>query len=137
MLRVETKARARALQMLYAREAGSEDDMARVATGIARLTGPEPAVFDRAEELATGVLAELAVLDLAITGAADNWRLDRIGAIERNILRLGIHELRQGDTPPKVVIDEAVRLAHWFGGPRTPAFVNGVLDRVARADGRL
>jgi N utilization substance protein B len=137
MLRVETKARARALQMLYAREAGSEDDMARVATGIARLTGPEPAVFDRAEELATGVLAELSVLDLAITGAADNWRLDRIGAIERNILRLGIHELRQGDTPPKVVIDEAVRLAHWFGGPRTPAFVNGVLDRVARADGRL
>ncbi len=76
-------------------------------------------------------------LDRAITGAADNWRLDRIGAIERNILRLGIHELRAGMTPPKVVIDEAVRLAHWFGGPRTPAFINGVLDRVARADGRL
>ena len=137
MLRVETKARARALQMLYAREAGSEDDISRVATGIARLTGPEPAVFDRAEELAAGVLAEMPALDRAITGAADNWRLDRIGAIERNILRLGIHELREGMTPPKVVIDEAVRLAHWFGGPRTPAFINGVLDKVARADGRL
>jgi N utilization substance protein B len=137
MLRVETKARARALQMLYAREAGSEDDISRVATGIARLTGPEPAVFDRAEELAAGVLAEMPALDRAITGAADNWRLDRIGAIERNILRLGIHELREGTTPPKVVIDEAVRLAHWFGGPRTPAFINGVLDKVARADGRL
>jgi len=137
MLRVETKARARALQMLYAREAGGEDDMVRVASGIARLTGPEPAVFDRAEELASGVLAEMPALDRAITGAADNWRLDRIGAIERNILRLGIHELREGTTPPKVVIDEAVRLAHWFGGPRTPAFINGVLDKVARADGRL
>ena len=137
MLRVETKARARALQMLYAREAGSEDDISRVATGIARLTSPEPAVFDRAEELAAGVLAEMPALDRAITGAADNWRLDRIGAIERNILRLGIHELREGMTPPKVVIDEAVRLAHWFGGPRTPAFINGVLDKVARADGRL
>ena len=137
MLRVETKARARALQMLYAREAGSEDDIARVASGIARLTGPEPAVFDRAEALAAGVLAEMPALDRAITGAADNWRLDRIGAIERNILRLGIHELREGMTPPKVVIDEAVRLAHWFGGPRTPAFINGVLDKVARADGRL
>jgi transcription antitermination protein NusB len=137
MLRTETKARARALQMLYAREAGGEDDMARVATGIARLTGPEPAVFDRAEALASGVLAELPALDRAITGAADNWRLDRLGAIERNILRLGIHELREGETPPKVVIDEAVRLAHWFGGARTPAFINGVLDKVARADGRL
>ena len=137
MLRVETKARARALQMLYAREAGSEDDISRVATGIARLTGPEPAVYDRAEELAAGVLAEMPALDRAISGAADNWRLDRIGAIERNILRLGIHELREGMTPPKVVIDEAVRLAHWFGGPRTPAFINGVLDKVARADGRL
>jgi len=40
-------------------------------------------------------------------------------------------------TPPKVVIDEAVRLAHWFGGSRTPGFINGVLDKVARADGRL
>jgi transcription antitermination protein NusB len=137
MLRVETKARARALQMLYAREAGSEDDIARVATGIARLTGPEPAVFDRAEALAAGVLADMPALDRAITGAADNWRLDRIGAVERNILRLGIHELRGGATPPKVVIDEAVRLAHWFGGSRTPAFINGVLDKVARADGRL
>jgi len=67
MLRIETKARARALQMLYAREAGSDDDMAHVANGIARLTGPEPAVFDRAEELASGVMAELAALDQAIS----------------------------------------------------------------------
>ncbi len=57
--------------------------------------------------------------------------------VERIILRLGIHELRTGDVPPKVAIDEAVRLAHWFGGARAPAFVNGVLDRVAHTLGRL
>jgi len=57
--------------------------------------------------------------------------------VERNILRLGILELRRGDVPPKVAIDEAVRLAHWFGGARAPGFVNGVLDGIARALGRL
>jgi N utilization substance protein B len=69
--------------------------------------------------------------------AAENWRLSRIAAVERNILRIGIHELREGAIPPKVAINEAVKLAHWFGGARAPAFVNGVLDRVARTLGRL
>ncbi len=60
--------------------------------------------------------------------------MSRIAVVERNILRLGIHELRRGEVPPKVVIDEAVRLAHWFGGTRAPGFVNGVLDgSLARA----
>lgn len=136
MLRSETRARARALQLLYTCEitgAGS----AGAATGLARLTGPEPRVLDGAEALAAGVLAEREPLDRLIQGAADNWRLERIGIVERNILRLGIHELRLGVTPPKVVIDEAIRLGQWFGGPKTPAFVNGVLDRIAHSLGRL
>lgn len=136
MLRLETRARARALQLLYACEitgAGAEGALG----GLARLTGPEPRVLDGAEALATAVLAERESLDRLIIGAADNWRLERIGVVERNILRLGIHELRLGETPPKVVIDEAVRLGQWFGGPKTPAFVNGVLDRIARSLGQL
>lgn len=136
MLRLETRARARALQLLYACEitgAGAESTLG----GLARLTGPEPRVLDGAEALASAVLAEQDVLDRLITDAADNWRLERIGVVERNILRLGIHELRLGVTPPKVVIDEAIRLGQWFGGPKTPAFVNGVLDRVARSLGQL
>jgi len=137
MIRHETKARARALQMLYAREAGGQSSVAIVATGIARLTGPEPAFFERAEELTTGVVEQLVEIDRLISESADNWRIERLGAIERNILRLGIFELRSGEPPAKVVIDEALQLSHWFGGPRTPAFVNGVLDRVARNLGRL
>lgn len=111
--------------------------MDAVARGLARLTGPEPRVLERAEALAGGVVARLPELDRLAAEAAEHWRLDRIAAVERNILRLAIHELETGQVPPKVAIDEAVRLAHWFAGPRAAAFVNGVLDRVAHTIGRL
>ncbi len=137
MLRPETKRRARALQLLYAWELRGALPMPVIASGLSRLTGPEPALLDGAEELATGVVADLASLDEEVTRAAENWRMSRIAVVERNILRIAIFELRQGEVPPKVAIDEAVRLAHWFGGARAPAFVNGVLDGVARATGRL
>ena len=137
MLRVETKSRARALQLLYAWEMQGEPPMASVATGLSRLTGPEPRILDRAEALAAGVISDVGTLDAEAARAAEHWRMSRIAVVERNILRLGIHELRRGEVPPKVAIDEAVRLAHWFGGARAPGFVNGVLDGIARTMGRL
>ncbi|HEX5004808.1 MAG TPA: transcription antitermination factor NusB [Gemmatimonadales bacterium] len=136
MLRPETRARARALQLLYACELTGAGSVV-AAGGLARLTGPEPRVLDGAEALAEAVLTDREALDRLIRGAADNWRMERIGVVERNILRIGIHELRRSETPPRVVIDEAIRLGKWFGGPKTPAFVNGVLDRIARSLGRL
>jgi N utilization substance protein B len=136
-LRPETKSRARALQLLYAWELQGAPPIPGVATGLARLTGPEPRILDRAEELARGVITEVGQLDAEAARASENWRLNRMAVIERNILRLGILELRRGEVPPKVAIDEAVRLAHWFGGARAPAFVNGVLDGIARSLGRL
>ena len=137
MLRRETKGRARALQILYAWELQGRPPVQLAATGLARLTGPEPLTLDYAEALATAVSAEADALDRATQAAADNWRINRLGAIERNILRLGVYELREATVPPKVAIDEAVRLAHWFGGAKSPGFVNGVLDRVAHQLGRL
>ncbi len=137
MLRAETKSRARALQLLYAWELLGEPPVPTVASGLTRLTGPEPRILDRAEELAAGVVRDVGALDAEAERASDNWRLNRMAVVERNILRLGILELRRGDVPPKVAIDEAVRLAHWFGGARSPGFVNGVLDGIARALGRL
>jgi N utilization substance protein B len=137
-MRTETKCRARALQLLYAWELQGAPPIAGITTGLVRLTGPRATgVVDRAEELAEGVLADLSRLDRLAAEAAENWRLSRIATVERNILRLGIHELERGEVPPKVVIDEAVRLARWFGGARAPGFVNGVLDRVAHVLGRL
>jgi transcription antitermination protein NusB len=137
MLRIETKSRARALQLLYAWELLGEPPVPAVATGLSRLTGPEPRVLDRAEELAQAVVEDVESLDAEAARASENWRMNRMAVVERNILRLGILELRRGDVPPKVAIDEAVRLAHWFGGARAPGFVNGVLDGIAHALGRL
>ena len=137
VLRPETKSRARALQILYAWELQGAPPISRVAHGLARLTGPEPRILDRAEALAEGIVSELPVLDAQAARASENWRMDRMAVVERNILRLGIHELRRGEVPPKVAIDEAVHLAHWFGDARAPGFVNGVLDGVARSLGRL
>jgi N utilization substance protein B len=137
VLRAETKSRARALQLLYAWEIRRSVPIPVLASGLSRLTGPEPALLDRAEELAEGVVAELQSLDAEAGRASENWRMSRIAVVERNILRLAILELRRGEVPPKVAIDEAVRLAHWFGGLRAPGFVNGVLDGIARATGRL
>jgi transcription antitermination protein NusB len=137
MLRVETKGRARALQILYAWEVQGRRAIPAAASGVARLTGPEPLIFDRAEELASGVVAEIDAVDAELAQAVENWRMSRIAMVELNILRLGIHELRRAEVPPKVAIDEAVQLAHWFGGARAPGFVNGVLDGVAHSLGRL
>lgn len=137
MIRVETRRRARALQLLYAVDAGPDVGAEAAWRGLARLTGPEPGVLDAARALADAVLAQQPALDRLAQAAADNWRLERIAAIERNILRLAIHELLEGVTPPRVAIDEAIWLAQRFGGARAPGFVNGVLDRVARDLGRL
>lgn len=134
-LRMETKARARAVQLLYAAET-QDRDVDEVISGLARLTGPEPALLDRTKSLANGVRAGGAGIDALLAAASEHWRLDRLAVIDRIILRLGTFEL-QSDVPPRVAIDEALWLAHRFGTPQSPAFINGVLDRVARGLGRL
>ncbi|HET8634429.1 MAG TPA: transcription antitermination factor NusB [Gemmatimonadales bacterium] len=135
--RLDTRGRARALQLLYAWELTGGGALDQALTGVARLIRPMPTVLDLAEAHAARVIANVGVLDRRAAAAAENWRWDRVAVIERNILRLAIQELEDGQTPPKVVIDEAVRLAHWFAGGRASAFINGVLDRVARDLGRL
>jgi len=72
-------------------------------------------------------------LDEAIAKRARNWRVSRMAAVDRNILRLGAFELMYSDTPPAVVLNEAVELAHRFGSDASPAFVNGILDAIAKA----
>ena len=134
---MESKGRARALQLLYAGETTGRGDAALQLPGLARLTGPEPMVMDFAEELAGGVIGDLANLDRQLQEATDNWRLERLGVVDRNLLRIAAFELSTGKVPPKVAIDEALWLAHRFGTPQSPAFINGVLDRVARTLGRL
>ena len=87
--------------------------------------------------MAGAVAGDAAGLDAEVARDLAHWRVERMGVIERNILRLAVHELREGGAPAPVVISEAVRLAHWFAGAKAPPFVNGVLDAVARRLGRL
>ena len=135
MLRAETRARARALQLLYAWEVQDRPPLADVAVELA--SAREARRWQAGLALAERVVAEVERLDAEIARSAEHWRLERIGTVERNILRLGTLELLGDHTPPAVAIDEAVRLAKWFAGTKAPGFVNGVLDALARRLGRL
>lgn len=84
------------------------------------------------KELVCGILAEREALDALITVHARNWRLERMAAVDRNVLRLAAYELTHTDTPAPIILDEAIELTHRFGSDRSPAFVNGVLDAIAR-----
>ena len=140
MQRPETKARARALQLLYAWELSGEPSIETVVARVAALyrgRGRQREGYDRGADLAARAIAGRPEFDRRITEAAEHWRLERVGVVERNILRLALAELDEASTPSRVVIDEAVKLAHWFAGARAPAFVNGVLDAVARETGAL
>lgn len=83
--------------------------------------------------LAEGTWRRRAAYDEVLTKAVQEWSVARMSHVDRNILRLGVYELLDTrDTPPEVIINEAIDLAHAFGDANSPAFVNGVLDRVRR-----
>lgn len=84
------------------------------------------------EELVTGTVEHLLGIDARITAASENWRLDRMPAVDRNILRLAVYEMSTQTTPAAVVIDEALELARRFSGDESVGFVNGVLDTVRK-----
>jgi N utilization substance protein B len=78
-----------------------------------------------------GVVAHQAEIDQRLAATAENWRLPRMAAVDRNVLRLGAYEiLYVPDTPPNVVLDEAIELARRYGAADSSAFVNGVLDKL-------
>jgi N utilization substance protein B len=130
------ESRRLALQVLYASDVGGRgaegpapDD---AFDAVAANFDLHPGALAFAKELVCGTLAEREAIDRCIAAHANHWRVERMAAVDRNLLRLAVHELFRTDTPPQVVINEAVELARDFGGERSPAFVNGVLDAVAR-----
>ncbi len=137
MARLETRGRARALQALYAWDMRDGQALDRIAALLwdDLLVAPEERSF--ADALLRIVQAQGTALDAELTEVTTNWRIERLGAIERCVLRLGAAELVQGSTPPRVIIQEAVRLAERFGSAPSARFVNGVLDALARRMGQL
>ncbi|HET6921642.1 MAG TPA: transcription antitermination factor NusB [Anaeromyxobacteraceae bacterium] len=127
-----TKARERALQALYQIDVASTDLEEALARFWRSFEPVEREVREMAEALVRGVAAHRRQIDEAIEAVSVNWRLDRMAKVDRNVLRLAVHELlHRPDVPMKVVIDEAIELAKKFGSESSGAFVNGVLDRVA------
>lgn len=137
------QSRRAALQVLYAADlAGSARSapappIGEVLERIATHFDLHERARDFAELLVRGVFEERESLDACIAAHARNWRVERMAAVDRNVLRIATWELLHTDTPDSVVIDEAIELARDFGGERSPAFVNGVLDAIARAQGGM
>lgn len=96
----------------------------------------EGEVDEFARETSEAVAARADELDRRIDEATDDWPADRLGALERNVLRIGIYELETGHVPPEVAIDEAVRLAKRYASDEAGRLVNGILGRIARETAR-
>lgn len=134
--RIETRARSRVLQALYAWDLRGEQDLPRVAATIWDDLSVPPDERALAAALVRTIDAESSQIDHDLVEVTTNWRLERLGVIERSVLRLAAAELR-GETPPRVVIQEAVKLAERYGSVKSARFVNGVVDALARKMGRL
>ena len=137
MMRIESRARSRALQALYAWDMRSGQSLERVATAIWDDLSVPPAERSLAQRIVGVVVADGAKIDKELEAVTTNWRLERLGAIDRAVLRLAAAELTTGETPPKVIIQEAVRLAERYGSVQSARFVNGIVDALARRMGRL
>ena len=129
------QAREAALQILYFWEIGrSEPGQAIGAYFREHLPEAAEDVRAFAETLVTGTIAELADLDALIERHSEHWRVTRLAVIDRLILRLAAWELRhEPDTPPAVVLNEAIELARTFSTDESVRFVNGVLDGIRKA----
>jgi N utilization substance protein B len=136
-LRAETRARARALQALYAWDLRDGEPLERIASQVwdDLAIAPDERAF--ASQIVRTIIADGKLIDDALRDVTTNWRLERLGAVERAVLRIAAAELRRGDPPPRVTIQEAVRLAERYGSEQSARFVNGVLDALARRMGRL
>ena len=137
MPRLESRARSRALQALYAWDMRGAEGLERVATQLFDdlALGPEERKF--ASQLVGVVIRDGERLDRQLEDVTTNWRLERLGVIERCVLRLGAAELMRGETPPRVVIQEGVKLAERYGSVQSAKFVNGILDGLARRMGKI
>jgi transcription antitermination protein NusB len=141
--RLRRRARARTLQALYAWDVAHGGSIAGVTARVWDDTALGSAERTFATPLIRTVEARGAEIDALLTDLTTNWRLERLGAIERAALRLGAAELmypgsdERPPTPPVTVIQETVLLAERFGDADSARFVNGVLDAMARKLGRL
>lgn len=131
-MRKRTKARELALQVLYQIEITKDSPEACLADFWGNHEEEaEPSVRKFAEDLVYGAAAHKEEIDAAISAAAENWHLDRMAVVDKNILRMAAYELLFAvDIPPKVSINEAIDIAKKYGDQNSSKFVNGILDNI-------
>jgi N utilization substance protein B len=127
------KAREYALQLLYQWE-GERGEPAALLPVFWRAVKADDPTRRFAEELFTGTVGALEEIDPLIAAHSEHWRLERMAAIDRSLLRLALYELKaHPETPPAVVIDEALEVSKRFSSPESVEFINGVLDAARKA----
>lgn len=127
-----TKARECAFQMLYQWDI-TREPIERVIESYWKVRTTTDLTRSMAERLASGAQGQVERIDQEISAVSKNWRFDRIAAVDRNIIRIGVFELvNDAETPSPVIIDEAVEMARRFGEADSTVFVNGVLDAIMR-----
>lgn len=125
------QAREIALQALYIIDTSGTPETEAFAIVIRREQPDDQKTLDFARELVGGATAERASLDALIEGAAQNWALSRMAAVDRNVLRLSAFELlHRPETPVNVIIDEAIEIVRKFSTEDSTRFINGILDKL-------
>ncbi len=126
-----SKARKRALDILYASELRRESPVEALDRAVSDGEGP---TNDYTATLVRGVVENLAAIDDLLAGASEGWSLERMPAVDRNVLRLGAYELLYvDDVPDGVAVTEAMSLVRDLSTDESPAFVNGVLGTILRS----
>jgi N utilization substance protein B len=126
------KSREFALQTLYQWNV-TQRDVRQILDQLRVHFSPKEEGDEFAERIVLGVLEHCSQLDQVIEASSEHWRLDRMSLIDRNILRIATFELLYcSETPPKVVLNEAIDLGKRFGSDDSGSFINGILDRVQR-----
>ncbi|MBZ5643059.1 MAG: transcription antitermination factor NusB [Acidobacteriia bacterium] len=126
------KSREYALQMLFQWEMGKQEP-ARIEEGFWKNVSSQKSTRDFANQLFENAAARADEIDPIISTHAKNWRIERMPAIDRAILRLSLAELRTAGTPSKVVINEALELAKKFSSEDAAPFINGILDAAVKS----
>lgn len=140
-MRKRTLAREHSLKLLYQINLGKSEEMDAVLS-IYWESLPTPAegeIVEFAERLVRGTVEQISFIDGIISKYAENWNLNRMAVIDRNILRAATYELLylSEEIPPKVVINESVNLAKKYSTEESGRFVNGVLDKINHSEPRI
>lgn len=140
-MRKRTLAREHCLKLLYQINLSGLEDIAAVLNDYWKNlpTPAEEEVIQFAERIVRGTIEQLTFIDMIISKYAENWNLERMAVIDRNVLRAATYELLflAEEIPPKVVINESVNLAKKFSTEESGRFVNGVLDKINHSEPRI